>query len=168
MKNFFQSQGHIVKTRQNNSGYLLKTHIDNAKGGCSWKVRLTSFKLDFLPNALRLYCFSLLLSTVCCDLSIAVNPGKALKPTEIQHSTFFVYKNTLCILQWPWSGTVDLKDVSRREEEGEGVWEERVGSLVSERPRTFFVIRGGLLCPLSPITFAEHVMRGVRVITSVC
>lgn len=79
-----------------------------------------------------------------------------------------VYKNTLFIRQWPWSSTVDLKDVSRREEEGEGAWEERVGSLVSEKPRTFFVIRGGgLLCPLSPITCTEHIMRGVRVITSV-
>lgn len=41
-----------------------------------------------------------------------------------------------------------LKDVSRREEEGEGVLEERAGSLVSESPRTFFVIRGGssVLC----------------------
>lgn len=45
-----------------------------------------------------------------------------------------------------------LKDVKRREE-GEGISEEWAGSLVSESPRTFFVIRGGaLLCPLSPIT----------------
>lgn len=46
-----------------------------------------------------------------------------------------------------------LKDVRQSEEEGEGVSEEWAESLVSESPRTLFVIRGG---PLSFVSNYLH------------